>query len=399
MNQFTCVFCDQKFPADPMSQFCPDCIEPLLVHLPAQPRHIHFEQSNPLEKYLDFLPITEVDTSIQLGEGNSPLLRLTRLEKSLKLPQTLAKNEIFNPTGSFKDRGTVLAIHIARSLDYNKIGTVSTGNMGSSTAAYGARAGIGTFVLVKEDTTTEKLLSAGIHNPTLIRVKGDYGDLLHTSFKIGKNQDIYFMNSTDPFRIEGYKITGFEIFDQMNQSCPTHIFVPVSSGGHLIGLMKAFFELKQQGLTKTLPKFIGVQAQGCSPIAKAFAAGKPKYERIHDPATIAQSITNPKPPGGNVALKMIRQFMGKIISVSDAEILNAQRLLAEYEGIFCLPASATTLAGFLKLDKQQKFQSQDRIVLVITGSGVKNTQILDHSPLSIHNSTLDDLEGTILSLK
>jgi len=397
MIEFECVLCGKKRSADPMFQFCPDCGDPMLVVLPNAPRKFYKDETLPLNRFKDFLPLATIDPALHLGEGNSPLLKLSRLVKTYDLPQVWVKNEIFNPTASFKDRGTVVAVHMAKAFGLHEIGTVSTGNMAISTAAYGAKAALQTFVFVKEDTTTEKLISAGIHGTILIRALGDYGRLSHLSFELGKKLGIYFMNSTDPFRIEGYKVIGYEIHEQLPQ-CPDYIIVPVSAGGHLIGLMKAFKELKQYQIIDNIPTFIGVQAQGCSPIAQAYASGQDRFERIHNPSSVAQSITNPEPPGGNVALKLIRELGGQIIATDDSEILEAQRLLAEYEGIFCLPASATVLAGLLKLHAQKTFNIQDNIVMVITGSGVKNPQALDPSNMKIYDSSLDELENLMVSL-
>jgi threonine synthase len=305
---------------------------------------------------------------------------------------------MLNPTGSFKDRGTVVAVQRAKTSRLRKIGTVSTGNMGASTAAYGARAGIQTFVLAKQDTPREKLFAVGVHGTNLIQVKGDYGELFHKSYEIGSRHGIYFMNSMDPYRIEGYKIIGLEIYEQLRPHLPHYIFAPVSSGGHLIGLMKAFIELEQAGIIPSLPVFMGVQAQGCSPIAQAFSSGRPRVRRVAAPGSVAQSINNPSPPGGNLLLRMLREHNGAVISVTDEEILTAQRILAREEGLFCLPASATVLAAMLKLQGEGRFRPNDRIVLVITGSGIKNIQVVERQSLGMHSATLASLDTLIASL-
>ena len=397
MLQFKCVFCDQKHPADPMEQFCTDCGESMLVDLPSARRSIRHGDTA-LARYLEFLPIPEVDRALHLGEGGTPLLPLNRLTERFRLPPVLVKNEMLNPTSSFKDRGTVVSVHIAKSRSLNRIGTVSTGNMAASTAAYGARAGIETFVLVKEDTTEEKLLSTAVHGARLIKVTGDYGKLGRVSFGLGKKHGIYFMNSVDPFRVEGYKATAFEIFEETQPRNPGCIVVPVSSGGHLIGLMKAFVELKEQGLCSEFPTFIGVQAEGCAPIARAFAEGSLRYREWGIPSTVAQSISNPAPPGGNLALRMIRELGGEVLAVSDEEILSAQRLLAEEEGLFCLPASATTLAGVLDLQGQGRLASGEPVVLVATGSGLKNLRAFPAKHGHVYASSLPDLDSLIASL-
>jgi threonine synthase len=249
-----CIFCQKKFPLDIFYPFCPECQEPLLCPIPQKKRTISMEKSSPLEKFLDFLPLSKVDPRLSLGEGNTPLVKLEHLTKKFNIPPVFIKNEAVNPTLSFKDRGTAVAIQKAAALGMEKIGTVSTGNMASSTAAFGARAGLKTLVLLKEDTPLNKLLTAAIHNPILIKVRGDYGDLFYKSFSVGKKHNIYFMNSVDPFRIEGYKITGFEIFLQLKHHIPQFLFTPMSTGGHLAGLIRAFMDLKQEGFIQDFPK-------------------------------------------------------------------------------------------------------------------------------------------------
>jgi threonine synthase len=270
--------------------------------------------------------------------------------------------------------------------------------MASSTAAFGARAGLKTLVLLKEDTPLDKSLTAAIHNPVLIKVEGDYGDLFSKSFSVGKKHGIYFMNSVDPFRIEGYKVTGYEIFLQLKHRIPRFLIVPVSAGGHLIGLMRAFMDLKQEGIIQDLPKIVGVQARGCSPIVQAYASGNPQVIRIKKAETIAHAISNPDPPGGNIALKLIRDTKGMLIDVTDGDIQESQRMLAELEGIFCQPASATALAGLLKLSQNIGLKGKDSIVLVLTGSGLKATEALDSSKRDALHSSLSNLESTIGSL-
>ena len=165
----------------------------------------------------------------------------------------------------------------------------------------------------------------------------------------------------------------------------------------MIGLLRAYEELKKQALLEKMPTFIGVQAEGCSPIAKAFHSGAARVQRIDKSNTVAQSITNPDPPGGNLVLNKIRKNNGSILAVSDVEILRAQKMLAEKEGLFCLPASATTLAGFLQMSKVNAFKDTDKVVLVASGTGMKNLKVLDSSSMHFNHSTLSTLEDTLLS--
>jgi threonine synthase len=162
--------------------------------------------------------------------------------------------------------------------------------------------------------------------------------------------------------------------------------------------MKAFVELEEHGLCSEFPTFFGVQAEGCAPIARAFAEGSPRFRNWKAPSTVAQSIANHSPPGGNIALKMTRELGGEMLAVTDEEVLSAQRLLAEEEGLFCLPASATTLAGLLKLQGQGRLAPEKSSVLVLTGSGLKNIRALPPQPSRVFTSTLPDLDGLIASL-
>ena len=395
MEHLECLFCQKTFPVNPFMTFCSECREPLLFPIFSSKKTIFFEKSNSLNKFLDFLPLDHIDSNLCLSQGDTPLIPLNNLKKKFNLPSTFVKNETLNPTGSFKDRGTVVAVQKAVELGIDKIGTVSTGNMASSTAAFGARAGLKTFILVKEDTSSEKIISTLVHGPHLIKVRGDYGELFFRSLDLGQKHQIYFMNSVDPFRIEGYKITGFEIYLEFELNPPQYIIVPVSAGGHITGLMKAFMELQKQGFIQTLPKFIGVQAEGCSPIAQAFMSKKSKVERIEKGRTIAHAISNPDPPGGNIVLKLLNKFGGLMITVSDRDILAAQKLLAESEGIFCLPASATTFAGLLKMKDQIAFSSDDQIVLVITGTGLKSLSALEATVSAVHQTDIESLDSIL----
>lgn len=400
MDLVECIFCRKTFPHDPFSPFCPDCGEALLVAPAARDvlETIRAGEDYPLARFADFLPLLIPDRKLSLGEGDTPLVPLGRLAASLGLPSLYAKNEGQNPTGSFKDRGTALAIQKAVALGFRKIGTVSTGNMAASTAAYGARAGIGTYVLLKEGTSRTSVQNAGVFGPTLVTVRGDYGRLFHDSLRIGRKLGICFLNSIDPFRIEGYKVTGLEIFLELGRLVPDAIFVPLSSGGHLLGLMRAFEDLGRAGLTSGFPTFVGVQAEGCAPLVKAYETGRPAYERLTEARTMAHAISNPAPPAGNTVLKMIRDHAGILVSVSDAEMLAAQRSLASSEGLFCQPESAVTLAGLIKLRDGGAPAVRGRAVLVLTGSGLKAPQALDSLPLEIHDLALDGLEDGLRTL-
>ena len=342
--------------------------------------------------------MTRIDPALSLGEGWSPLIKLGRLAEKLGFSHLYAKNECQNPTHSFKDRGTALVVQKARSLGIKAIGTVSTGNMASSTAAYGARAGLKTFVFLKEGTPAEKVLSTGMYGAHLFLVKGDYGRIFRRSLELGAKLGIYFANSVDPFRIEGYKAASLEMYLQLGRILPRFVLVPVSSGGHLIGLMRGFMDLRRDGLVEQMPVFIGIQASGCSPLARAFIQNRETWSPFKNAQTVAHAISNPSPPGGRLALKLIRENGGLLLAVSDAEVLKAQRELALLEGIFCDPASATTLAGLKKLSRMKAIRTRDAAVLVITGSGLKSMETLREHRIPVHKAGLARLEAAVRSV-
>ncbi len=401
MDRFKCLACGSVASRDPYSPFCPGCGEPLFVEPSCRPARkvIHEDRPLALEKFADFLPLDRIDAALSLGEGMTPLVRLGRTGAALGLPAVFAKNEAQNPTASFKDRGTAVAVQKAVSLGIKRIGTVSTGNMAASTAAYGARAGLETFVLVKEGTSTTSLRAAAIYLPRLVAVDGDYGRLFQASLEVGKKLGISFMNSIDPYRMEGYKVTAFEIFLQLGRRAPRFVIVPLSSGGHLLGLMRGFGDLEREGLIPAYPTFVGVQAQGCAPLARAFDAGLDKYERPSEVRTIAHAISNPTPPAGNAVLRTIRDRGGILLAVSDEDMLAAQRELAAAEGLFCQPESATTLAALKKLSAEGRCPADDgEIVLVITGSGLKTPHLPESIPAEIHRIPLSGLESCLSRL-
>lgn len=394
MDRFECLVCGPIASRDPFSPFCPGCGEPLFVAPSDRPgrKSIHEDRPLALERYSDFLPLETVRPALSLGEGSTPLVRLGRVGSSLGLPAVYAKNEAQNPTASFKDRGTAVAVQKAVSLGFMRIGTVSTGNMAASTAAYGARAGLETYVLLKEGTSAAGLRGAGIYAPRLVAVEGDYGHLFKSSLELGRKLGILFMNSIDPFRLEGYKLTAFEIFRDLGRRAPRYVFVPLSSGGHLLGLMRAFEDLEREGWIASYPTFVGVQARGCAPLVRAFEAGLDRFERPAEVRTIAHAISNPSPPAGNAVLRMIRGRRGILMDVTDEEMLGAQRELAAGEGLFCQPESATTLAALKRLASKPGGMDPDgESVLVLTGSGLKTPGLPETLPVEVQHFTLAEL--------
>ncbi len=401
MDVLECPMCGTRKALEIYYPFCPECGEPAQISPPAKKRALRRSAKTTLERFAAFMPLDEFDGAMSLGTGGTPLLRLDNLIRRFGFPDVLAKNETANPTASFKDRGSVVAVQKMLELGVRKIGTISTGNMAGSTAAFAAKAGLPCLVFVKEDTPQDKILAAAVYGATVVKVRGDYGGLFRKSFEIGRRRRIAFLNSVDPYRIEGYKVTSYEIFDQLgpdafrSDRAPVMVFVPVSAAGHLIGLLRGFRDLLELKLIPRMPVLIGVQASGCSPISRAFRLCAVRVERFPDPRTIAHAISNPTPPGGNVALRLLREAGGFMMDVSEDEIHRAVSLMAAQEGIFCDPASATPLAALLKLKRRTGIAPGAKVVLVVTGSGLKSLEAVDPARLDIRSADLESLEEAL----
>lgn len=391
-----CSKCGKKYPIKSTIFRCLSCGEPTEVEKINKGK---INKGNPLkqniiERYKDFLPFKEIDRNISLGEGFTPLIKGKMTSKALGVKEVYFKNESQNPTWSFKDRGTLLGIHHALKLGYRRIGTVSTGNMAVSVAAYGSKAGLETFVLVKNDLAPEKLNPIAIYNPHLIKIEGDYGQLYFKSLEIGDNNDIYFINSDVPLRVEGSKTIAYEICEQLDFDMPEYIIVPTSAGGNIRGIIKGFEEFKNAGLIERIPSIICGQASGCSPITKSFLENKKSIERIDSPKTIAHAIENPFPPSGNEVLRQINKKNGICVAVDDDSIIKAQKLLAK-DGIFGQPASAVPVAIIKKLKEENFLKGGERIVCIVTGSGLKYTAAFKKHDLKHYNTNLDGLMSFI----
>ncbi|NLN13969.1 MAG: threonine synthase [Tissierellia bacterium] len=390
-----CTNCQEEYMEETINFRCDSCNEPLELE---EVREGSIKEGNPLrqgvlERYQDFFPYLEIDKDLSLQEGFTPLISSKALgeEYGIKL---YFKNETTNPTWSFKDRGTITGIIRAMNLGYKKVGTVSTGNMATSVAAYGAKLGLETYILVKEGIAEEKVNPIAIYDPILIKVDGDYSCLYDESLAIGHENGIYFINSDAPYRVEGYKTMAFEICEQLDFQVPDYVIVPTSAGGDIRGIEKGFREFLNVGLIDKLPKMVAVQAAGCSPIYNAFKDNKMKMDRVENPNTIAHAIENPYPPSGHQVLRMLKRNGGLALAVSDDEILKAQRKLAS-QGLFVQPASATSLAAVEKLYRDGLLKEAESVVCILTGSGLKSTKTLEEHRLKSYGCKLDQLNEYI----
>lgn len=395
-----CTKCGKEFSAKVKNFRCAICNEPLELEAVKTGKITEGNSMNQtiLERYSEFFPFLNINNNISLGEGFTPLTGSVNLAKELGIKRLYFKNESQNPTWSFKDRGTAVAVQHAIKLGYTKIGTVSSGNMASSVAAFSRKANLKAFIFVKHDIPPEKINPIAIYNPNLLKIRGNYEDLYSKSYEIGEENDIYFMNSDAPFRIEGSKAIAFEICEQLNFDMPDFVVVPTSSGGNTRGIEKGFREFYNCGLIDKIPKIVCAQASGCSPIVEAYENGREEVKKFENFHTIAHAIENPYPPSGNQILRMIKRNGGIAVGVTDEEIIEAQGILAR-EGIFIQPASAVPLAAVKKLKCQNYIKGHETIVCVVTGSGLKYTAALEKHNLNSIYCDIEELSSVIRGIE
>jgi threonine synthase len=347
-----------------------------------------------LERYSDFFPFLDLSDDPRLGEGMTPLIKDDALAAEAGVASLFLKNETVNPTWSFKDRGTATGVIQAKNLGYDKIGTVSTGNMAVSVAAYGSRAGVKTLVLVNSAMPAEKLNPIAIYGPCLVKVDGDYSKTYDVSLEIGEKQGIAFINSDATMRVAGYKTMADETCEQCGFDAPDYVIVPTSAGGQIRGVFQGFLDFFHSGYIDRLPVMIAAQATGCAPVAAAFEKGESTISRFMNPHTVAHAIENPFPPSGNAVLSMLRRYGGFTVTGTDEEILAAQHRLGS-AGLFVQPASALTVAAVKKLVKAGKISSGSKVVCVLSGSGLKYTAALEMQNLHAHNCRLEEAAAFI----
>lgn len=318
-----------------------------------------------MDKYREYLPVSNKTPNITLHEGNTPLIKLNNFLKELSVKLELyAKFEGMNPTGSFKDRGMFLAISKAAEEKSKVVICASTGNTSASASAYAARAGLGSIVLIPDgNIALGKLAQAMIEGAKVIAIKGNFDEALECVKVLAERYPITMVNSLNPYRIEGQKTGAFEICEQLGK-CPDYHAIPVGNAGNITAYWKGYKEWQQHGKIKKLPVMIGFQAAGSAPIVE----GKP----IKNPKTIATAIKIGNPASWKQAEAARDESKGVIEKVTDEEITYAQKKLAALEGIFCEPASAASVAGVIKKAKAGYFMGGESVVCILTGHGLKD---------------------------
>jgi threonine synthase len=347
-----------------------------------------------IDRYKNFLPVSEKTEIVSLCEGNTPLIEAINLKKTLNVKfDIFLKYEGLNPTGSFKDRGMTMAITKAKEEGAKTVICASTGNTSASAAAYSVRAGLKCVVLIPDGNIAfGKLSQALIHNAQVIAINGNFDIALKMVREITEKTSIVLVNSINPYRIEGQKTGAFEIVDDLEDS-PDYHFIPVGNAGNITAYWKGYKEYRQKGKSTKLPKMMGYEASGSAPIVLGKIVEKPE--------TVATAIKIGNPASWKFAEAARDESNGIIDMVTDDEILNAYRMLAKYEGVFCEPASASSFAGLMKYINLNpgKIADSSKVVCVLTGHGLKDPDnaIKNSSDIIKLNADINELEKVILS--
>jgi len=374
---FECQQCDSRYPAS-QTYMCANCGDPLFIAYDYERAREKFQSTIAgrdalsVWRYSELLP-TSNEKIVTISEGGTGLPRSRRLSNDLNLSNLYFKNEGQNPTGSFKDRGMTVAITRAVEIGAGAVLCASTGNTSASMAAYAAKAGLKAIVLIPKGKIAKgKLAQAIVHGAKITEVDGNFDIALERARRMTAKGELYLANSINPYRLEGQKTTAFEIFEQLNRKIPDYVFLPVGNAGNICALWKGFKELKKVGITTSTPRMIGVQASGAAPIARTFSKGSDEISLWKNPETFASAIRIGAPARWRGALMAARESGGAVVTVTDREISRSQRLLADHEGIFAEPASATPLAGLVKYKRKLDVESSDTVVCVVTGHGLKD---------------------------
>ena len=320
---------------------------------------------------IDLFTAVEPEFYPELPVGNTPLFRSPRLASAIGLLDVLIKNDGLNPSGSLKDRASHLMVAEAIRLKEKKVVTASTGNAACALSALCASAGLEAVIFAPRSAPPAKLVQIKVHGATLIPVDGTYDDafaasLQYTSKESGLNRNTGY----HPLTIEGKKTVGLEIFLQNNQNVPDWIVIPVGDGVILAGVHKAFLDLQRAGIIKKLPRLLSVQAESSDAVTRYFETGH--YTNAEKPSTIADSISVKAPSNAHWSVRALKETNGTSVTVSDDEIRQAQKLLAETTGVFAEPAASAGLAGLIKATDKHILCRMDQVVLLVTGHGLKD---------------------------
>jgi threonine synthase len=386
MSQLThleCSKCGERHDADQVQTVCKKCGKPLFARYDLEAaketltkRELVGRVSS-MWRYREILPVRRNENIVTLGEGWTPLTPTPRLGETLGLRNLVVKDEGIIPTGSFKARGLSAAISKAKELGIKCVALPSAGNAAGAMAAYGARAGLEVYVFMPEDAPKVNAVESDVVGAKVVYVKGlisDAGKLV----KDGIPEMGWFSVTTlgEPYRVEGKKTMGLEVAEQLDWKLPDVIIYPTGGGTGIIGMWKVFDELEEMGwIGSERPRMISVQAEGCSPIVRAYREGKEESTFFEGASTVAAGLRVPKALGDFLILEAVRESGGEAIAVSDEELMSDVRLVSRLEGIFACPEGAATISALRKMVEQGHVDRDERVVLFNTGSGLKYTDL------------------------
>ena len=384
LDGLECTLCSHTYPHTGVIRTCPQCQGVLFARydLPGLKRHVDRDrlQGRPdnMWRFSELLPVLDPENVVSLGEGGTPLLEANNLGKSLGLKRLFIKDEGLNPTGTFKARGLSAAISKAGELGIRKFACPSAGNAAGAAAAYAARGGMEAQVFMPRDAPDTNKIEAEVLGSHLVLVDGLIGDAGRLSNQAAKAEGLFDLSTLqEPYRAEGKKTMGLELVLQLGWRMPDTIVYPTGGGTGIIGMWKGFYELLELGWVEgRLPRFLAVQPEGCQPIVKAFHDGAERSESWPDPRTIAGGLRVPHPFADYLILSAIRDTGGTAVAVSDEEMMASIREMASLEGVFPCPEGASTLAGLKRLLREDAIDRDGTIVLLNTGSGYKNLDLL-----------------------
>lgn len=379
ITHLECWECNRVFSAATPNTFCPDCNAPIfasygLCHL-SQAITPQLITSRPqgIWRWEELLPVVHQANQQTLGEGDTPIIHLKNIGYQLGTDQVYLKDEARNPSSSFKARGLCVAVSKALELGIRIIGLPTAGNAGGALAAYAARAGLEAHIYMPKQSpqaNRSEVIDFGAHLHLVDGTIQQAGKLCQIDCE--KNNWFNLATFREPYRLEGKKTLGFEITEFFDWRLPDWIIYPTGGGTGLVGMYKAFVELKEMGwLMDPLPRFVSVQSAGCAPLVKAFRENKDQVEDWHSPSTVATGLNVPSMFAGRTVLKVLRESNGLAIDVSEQEIMEYQKEISQKEGIFASPEGAASLAGFAKLLKKGMIKHSHKVVLFNTASGLK----------------------------
>ena len=379
-----CSRCQEDFPLDQIQQVCKSDGGPLLVRYDLRrvrdsvTKEALRDRPPTLWRYRELLPHEEATNAVTLGEPNTPLLETRSLGEALGMPGLRVKDEGLLPTGTFKARGAAVGVTRAAELGVKTLALPTAGNAGAAWAAYGARAGIRVVVVMPETTPDAIIRETSAYGADVYLVSGSIADAGAVVKRVCAERGWYDASTLrEPYRIEGKKTMGFELAEELGWRLPDVIVYPTGGGVGLIGMWKAFAELRAIGwLDRKRPRFVVVQAEGCAPIVRAFVDGRNESEPWPDPRTFAAGIRVPKALGDFIVLRALRESGGIALAVTDEDIAAHMRLAGEREGMLVCPEGGAALAATARLRREGWIKDRERVAVFNTGSGLKYSESL-----------------------